>query len=200
MDDPSRVKNFFFWSGSNRNWSGGEPLTYLLTLSYTTEHKWRAKKKQPSLVSRLPAKCSWMQLGTTTVSCTHCQPGNEARLFFFALHLCCVDKGCVQLTVVAPSCIPEDVFPLTPEQEADMRKIGVIDLKCGGYHFTCQVFLIWYKINLCMIYFSFGCTQPYLKNLSRRFSFASFGGDVKPSVWGILTMSLSVIGDFLLTG
>ena len=37
------------------------------------------------------------------------------------------------------------------------------------------------------IYFSSGCTQPYLKKkLSRRFSFASFGGDVKLSVPGNL--------------
>ena len=32
------------------------------------------------------------------------------------------------------------------------------------------------------IYFSSGCTQPYI--LSRRFSFASFGGDVKLSIPG----------------
>ena len=58
------------------------------------------------------------------------------------LHLCCVEKGCVQLTVVVPSYISEEVLPLTPEQEADMRKIGVIDLKCGSYHFSCQVLLL----------------------------------------------------------
>ena len=56
------------------------------------------------------------------------------------LHLQYVVKGCVQLTLLVPSYIPGAVFPLTTEQEVAMREIGVIDLRCGTYHFSCKVF------------------------------------------------------------
>ena len=55
------------------------------------------------------------------------------------LRLCSVEKGCVQLTLWVPSYIPDAAFPLTPEQEAAMKEMGVIDLQCGNYHFPCQV-------------------------------------------------------------
>lgn len=60
------------------------------------------------------------------------------------LHLRCVENGCVQLTLLVPSDIPGEVFPLTTEQEAAMRDMGVIDIQCGSYHFSCEVF------HLCM--------------------------------------------------
>ena len=40
-------------------------------------------------------------------------------------------------------------------------------------------------------------TQPYPQKLSRRFSFASFGWNVKASVLAKIKISLSAIGDFL---
>ena len=55
------------------------------------------------------------------------------------LHLCSVEHGCVQLTLLVPNHISDAVFPLTTEQEAAMKEIDVTDLQCGGYHFSCQV-------------------------------------------------------------
>lgn len=60
------------------------------------------------------------------------------------IHLCSVENGCVQLTILVPNDIPEEVFPLTTEQEAAMRDMGVTDIQCGSYHFSCEVF------HLCM--------------------------------------------------
>lgn len=56
------------------------------------------------------------------------------------LHLCCVKNGCVQLTILVPSYIPDMVFPLTTEQKAAMAEMGMTELQCGSYHFFCQVF------------------------------------------------------------
>ena len=55
------------------------------------------------------------------------------------LHLCSVEKGCVQVTVMVPNHIPAAVFPLSTEQETAMMKMRVIDLQCESYHFACQV-------------------------------------------------------------
>ena len=52
-----------------------------------------------------------------------------------ALHLRCVENGCVQLTLVIPSNISDEVFRAAHEQEVAMKKIGVTE-----YHFPCQVF------------------------------------------------------------
>jgi len=56
------------------------------------------------------------------------------------LHLCCAEKGCVQLILLVPNYIPDAVFPLTTEQEAAMRKMRVMELQCGTYRFSYQVF------------------------------------------------------------
>ena len=56
-----------------------------------------------------------------------------------ALHLCSVENGCVQLTLLVPSYIPGEVFPLTTEREKAMKKMGVSKLQCENYCFRCQV-------------------------------------------------------------
>ncbi len=50
-----------------------------------------------------------------------------------------INKGCVQLMFEVPSFIPLDIFPLTPNQEAELKDLGVIQLDCGDYHFQVQV-------------------------------------------------------------
>ena len=56
-----------------------------------------------------------------------------------ALHLHSIQDGCVQLSLTIPSYVPDEVFPLTAEQEAAVAEIGVTDLQCGSYHFSQQV-------------------------------------------------------------
>ncbi len=51
-----------------------------------------------------------------------------------------INKGCVQLVFEVPSFIPPDIFPLTPNQKAELKDLGVIQLDCGDYHFGAQVF------------------------------------------------------------
>lgn len=55
------------------------------------------------------------------------------------LYLYSIENGCVQLTLTVPSYIPDAVFPINSQQEADMMKIGVIELQCGSYHFSQKV-------------------------------------------------------------
>lgn len=57
----------------------------------------------------------------------------------YLLKLSSVDQGCVQLTVLVPSYIPDAMFPLTAEQEAALIGIGVTDLQCESYHFCFKV-------------------------------------------------------------
>jgi len=51
------------------------------------------------------------------------------------LHLRCVENGCVQLTLVIPSNISDEVFQAAHEQEVALKEMGVTD-----YQFPCQVF------------------------------------------------------------
>lgn len=51
----------------------------------------------------------------------------------YTLHLCSVDKGCVQLIFQIPPCVVNLVFPLTTEQQLTLKKLGVIRLECGDY-------------------------------------------------------------------
>ena len=57
------------------------------------------------------------------------------------LKLACAEKGCVKLTLLVPSYIPDALFPLTAEQETTILEMGVTELQCEMYHFSCQVFL-----------------------------------------------------------
>ena len=51
------------------------------------------------------------------------------------LYLYTVDKGCVQLTLLIPSYIPDALFPLTAEKGVAMMKMGVTFLHCENYLF-----------------------------------------------------------------
>ena len=50
------------------------------------------------------------------------------------LRLSSIEDGCIQLTFLIPSFIQEAIFPLSPDQERDMKELGVIKLWCGNYH------------------------------------------------------------------
>ena len=52
------------------------------------------------------------------------------------LRLCRVDKGCFELTFQVPSFVQQEVFPLSRGQEMVLEDEGVIQLKCGQYHFS----------------------------------------------------------------
>ena len=60
------------------------------------------------------------------------------------LHLRTVENGCLQLTLLVSRYISDEMFPLTTEQEAALRKIGVTDLQCGTHRSPCQVVHSWY--------------------------------------------------------
>ena len=49
------------------------------------------------------------------------------------LHLCRVDKGCLQLMFQVPSFVQQEIFPLSGEQEESLAANGVIKLICGEY-------------------------------------------------------------------
>ena len=51
------------------------------------------------------------------------------------LHLCRIDKGCVELLFQVPSFVEEDIFPLSTEQERSLASIGVSRLTCGRYSY-----------------------------------------------------------------
>ena len=56
-----------------------------------------------------------------------------------ALLLRGINEGCVQLVFEVPSFIPPNIFPLTLNQEAELKDLGVIQLDCGDHHFRLQV-------------------------------------------------------------
>ena len=51
------------------------------------------------------------------------------------LRLCWVQEGCFQLTFQIPSCVQQEIFPLSREQERALAAEGVIWLTCGEYQF-----------------------------------------------------------------
>ena len=55
------------------------------------------------------------------------------------LRLCRVLPGCVELTLLAPSFVESDAFPLSPDQEAALKALGVIRLRCGDYTYPSEV-------------------------------------------------------------
>ena len=52
------------------------------------------------------------------------------------LCLCRIDKGCFELTFQVPSFVQQKIFPLSREQKMALEEEGVINLKCGEYHFS----------------------------------------------------------------
>lgn len=61
------------------------------------------------------------------------------------LHLCSVEKGCVQLTFQIPPCVVDLVSPLSTEQQFALKKLGVLTLNCGDYVFDFS------EIKVCAI-------------------------------------------------
>ena len=51
------------------------------------------------------------------------------------LRLCCIQKGCFQLTFQVPSFVQQEIFPLSRELERHLAAKGVIRLTCGEYQF-----------------------------------------------------------------
>ena len=55
------------------------------------------------------------------------------------LRLCRVLPGCVEMTLLAPSFVESDAFPLSPDQEVALKALGVIRLRCGDYTYPSEV-------------------------------------------------------------
>ena len=69
----------------------------------------------------------------------------ECRLSFIlevlihVLRLSSIDKGCIQLLFLIPTFFQKAIFPLSPEQEAALKELGIIKLSCGNYQFPVTV-------------------------------------------------------------
>ena len=69
---------------------------------------------------------------------------NLSKLFNLregVLQLRKVRKNCVQLVFEIPDFIIETIFPLSLDAESALRKLGVVQLNCGDYHFKAKVCL-----------------------------------------------------------
>ena len=55
------------------------------------------------------------------------------------LHLCKVEKGCLQLIFQIPSFVQQEIFPLSSEQERALAAEGLIRLTCEDYQFATKV-------------------------------------------------------------
>ena len=53
----------------------------------------------------------------------------------YILRLLSIEKGCFKLVYAIPYHIQGTIFPLTTKQEADLTKLGVLQLICNEYHF-----------------------------------------------------------------
>ena len=54
------------------------------------------------------------------------------------LRLCYINLGSIKLTFQLPLSLRQDIFPLSPEQEASLAALGVVEFSCGDYQFTRQ--------------------------------------------------------------
>lgn len=57
----------------------------------------------------------------------------------YAIHLCCIEKGCIRLTFQIPNLVIDRVLPLTSQQKKELPKLGVRWLTCGKT--SCYEFL-----------------------------------------------------------
>ena len=64
------------------------------------------------------------------------------------LHLCRVDKGCLQLMLQVPTFVQQEIFPLSGEQEGSLAAMGVIRLTCGEYQFLVKLYFNCHCINI----------------------------------------------------
>ena len=64
-----------------------------------------------------------------------CQLSIVLDVSVHVLHLRTVREGCIQIHFLIPTFIQEAIIPLSVEQEAQLKQIGVIKLWCGDYHF-----------------------------------------------------------------
>ena len=51
------------------------------------------------------------------------------------LRLCSIEKGCFKLVLIIPTLVKDIIFPLSPQQETELRELKVRQLLCGDYHF-----------------------------------------------------------------
>ena len=56
------------------------------------------------------------------------------------LRISSIKEGCIQLTFLIPSFVQEAIFPLSAEQEAALKELGIIQLSCDNYYFPAQVY------------------------------------------------------------
>ena len=72
------------------------------------------------------------------------------------LRLCSVESGCFKLTFLIPSFLKDIIFPLSSEQELELKKMNILELKCGDYSFTrsskvCEVLWLYTDIHSIII-------------------------------------------------
>ena len=65
------------------------------------------------------------------------------------MRLCHVLPGCYELTFQVPSSVESDTFPLSPDQEAALKALGVIRLQCGDYTYPLEVKLNHINFFVC---------------------------------------------------
>ena len=90
-------------------------------------------KKNKEMILKVTRK--WEEIRIEQLEEVVCIVARILNLNRRALHLRCVENGCVQLTLVILSNISDEVFRLEPHQEVALKEMGVTD-----YHFPCQVF------------------------------------------------------------
>ena len=57
-------------------------------------------------------------------------------LYKYTLHLCSVEKGCVQLVYQLPFSAPGMIFPLSTEQENEFAEAGFTKLECNEWKYS----------------------------------------------------------------
>ena len=75
-----------------------------------------------------------------------CLLSKVLKVHMHELKLCSVKDGCIEMIFLIPIFVQEAIFPLSTEQEATLKELGVIKLLCGDYHFPRQVYNIVFVI------------------------------------------------------
>lgn len=55
------------------------------------------------------------------------------------LHLCSVEKGCLQLTFQVPAFVKEEIFPLSNEQKVKLQQLHIQRIDCEGNYFIANI-------------------------------------------------------------
>ena len=86
-----------------------------------------------------------------------------------SLRLCRIGPGSLKLIFQLSLVVQQAIFPLSSNQEAELIRLGVIQLSCGDYQFTVDDIIV--SVTVVLLF-----PMPYVWGVVARLLYSKFGG------------------------